>query len=95
MHRTLMAAILCTTVVLPASAGAISGGKVIAVNDAGNSIAYRWKNRNLIFKTNDKTVIKVNKNTGRLSDIRAGKLAQIQFIRQGTERIALIIGIGF
>jgi len=95
MHRTLMAAILCTTVVLPASAGAISGGKVIAVNDAGNSIAYRWKNRNLIFKTNDKTVIKVNKNTGRLSDIRAGKPAQIQFIRQGTERIALIIGIGF
>ncbi len=95
MGRTMVAAIICTMFALPAVADTISGGKVIAVSDGGKSFKYRWKHKNLTFKTTDKTVVQVDKQAGTWSDIKAGQAAQIQFYREGNERYVLVVGIGF
>jgi hypothetical protein len=95
MSKIVLAVILCIIFALPASADAISGGKITSVNAGGASFNYSWKKKHWRFKTTDMTVVRVGNKTGSLSDIKAGQSAKVEFQRQGNVRLALIIGIGF
>ncbi len=93
MSKIVLAVILCIMFALPASADAISGGKITSVNAGGAS--YSWKKKHWRFKITDMTVIRIGNKTGSLSDIKLGQSVKVEFQRQGNERLALIIGIGF
>jgi len=96
MTKTVLAVLICSMLALPASADAISGGKITAVDTGGKTFSYTKKKKHWTFKITDKTVIRVGKRTGSLSDIQTGQPARVEFQRQGNERVALIIiGIGF
>jgi hypothetical protein len=96
MNKTMLAIILCGMFALPASADAISGGKITSVGSGGKSFHYSWRKKRWMFKTMDTTVVRVGSKIGSLSDIKAGQSAKVEFQRHGDERIAvIIIGIGF
>jgi hypothetical protein len=95
MNKTVLAIILCSMFALPASADAISGGKITSVNAGGTSFNYSKKNKNWTFRITDKTVIRVGKKTGNLSDLKTGQSVKVEFQRQRDSLAALIIGIGF
>jgi hypothetical protein len=95
MSKTVLAVMVCSLFALPASADAISGGKITSVNAAGTSFNYSKKKKHWTFKTTDMTVVRVGNRTGALSDIKTGQPVSVEFQRQGSERVALIIGIAF
>jgi hypothetical protein len=80
---------------LPASADAISGGKVTSVNSDGTSFVYVKKKKRWTFRINDKTVVRVGQETGKLSDLKTGQSVIVEFQRQGPVFTALMIGVGF
>ncbi len=95
MNKTVLAIIVCSMFALPASAETISGGKITSVNAAATSFNYSKKKKNWTFRVTDKTVIRVGKKTGDLSDLKTGQSVIVEFHRQGNALAALIIGIGF
>ena len=95
MNKTVLAIIMCSMFALPASAAAISGGKITSVDAGGTSFNYSKKKRHWRFRITDKTVIQVGKKTGNLSDLKTGQSVKVEFQRQGNAFAALIIGIGF
>jgi hypothetical protein len=80
---------------LPASADAISGGKVTSVNSDGTSFVYVKKGKRLTFRVTDRTVVRVGQETGNVSDLKAGQPVKVEFQRQGSQLTALLIGVGF
>ncbi len=95
MNKTVLAIIVCSMFALPASADTISGGKITSVNAGGTTFNYTKKKKNWTFRITDKTVIRVGKKTGNLSDLKTGQSVKVEFQRQGDALAALIIGIGF
>jgi hypothetical protein len=96
MNKTVLAIIMCSMFALPASAAAISGGKITSVDAGGTSFNYSKKKKNWRFRITDKTVIRVGQKTGNLSDLKTGQPAKVEFQRQSGSLAALIIiGIGF
>ncbi len=95
MNKTVLAIIVCSMFALPASADTISGGKITSVNAGGTTFNYSKKKKNWTFRITDKTVIRVGKKTGNLSDLKTGQSVKVEFQRQGDALAALIIGIGF
>jgi hypothetical protein len=80
---------------LPASADAISGGKVTSVKSDGTSFVYVKKGKRLTFRVTDKTVVRVGQENGDVSDLKAGQPVKVEFQRQGSLLTALLIGVGF
>jgi len=95
MNKTVLAIIVCSMFALPASADTISGGKITSVNAGGTSFNFSKKKKNWTFRITDKTVVRVGKKTGNLSDLKTGQSVKVEFQRQGDALAALIIGIGF
>jgi hypothetical protein len=90
-----LAIAVCCMLTLPASADAISGGKVTSINAGGTSFNYIKKRKRWTFKITDETVIRVGERTGNLSDLKPGQPIKVEFQRQGPLFTALLIGIGF
>jgi hypothetical protein len=88
-------AIVISMLSLPASAEAISGGKVTSVSANGTSFSYAKKRRHWTFRVTDKTVVRLGKKNGNLSDLKTGQPAKVEFQRQGASFTALLIGVGF
>jgi Domain of unknown function (DUF5666) len=95
MKKTVLAVIVCSIFALPAGAASISGGKITSVDATGASFSYSKKEKNWRFRITDKTVIRVGKKSGHLSDLKTGQSVKVEFQRQGNAFAALIIGIGF
>jgi hypothetical protein len=96
MNKTALAIIVCSMFALPASAAAISGGKITSVDAGGTNFNYAKKKKNWKFRITDKTVIRVGQKTGNLSDLKTGQSVKVEFQRQSGSLAALmIIGIGF
>jgi hypothetical protein len=95
MNKTVLAFIVCSVLAVPAGAATISGGKVTAVDAGGTSFNYSKKKKRWTFRITDKTVIRVGKKTGNVSDLKTGQPVKVEFQRQGDAFAAMIIGIGF
>jgi Domain of unknown function (DUF5666) len=96
MSKTMLAAIVCTMVALPAGAATISGGKITSVDAGGTSFSYSKKKKHWRFRITDKTVIRVADKSGTLSDLKTGQSVQVEYQRRGNTLAAMIIiGIGF
>ena len=90
-----LAVVISSMLALPASADAISGGKVTSVNPEGTSFVYAKKQKRWTFRITDKTVVRVGKETGNVSDVKAGQPVKVEFQRKGNLFTALLIGVGF
>jgi hypothetical protein len=99
MGRLILTIVACVGFAVAGNAETISGGKITAADDGAKSFVYHAKTKDLTFKTNDKTVIKVGRKKVGWSDIKAGQTVRIKFHQQGGERVAeqvvLMIGVGF
>jgi Cu/Ag efflux protein CusF len=90
-----LAILVCSMLTLPASADAISGGKVTSVNADGTKFTYVKKRKHWTFRITDKTVFRVGEKTGNLSDLKTGQPVKVEFQRRDAAFTALLIGIGF
>jgi hypothetical protein len=95
MSKTVLAIVVSSMLTLPASAEAISGGKVTSVNPEGTSFIYAKKKKHRTFRITDKTVVRLGEKTGNLSDLKIGQPVEVEFQRQGASFTALLIGVGF
>jgi hypothetical protein len=95
INKTVLAIVVSTMLTLPASAEAISGGKVTLVTAEGTSFIYAKKKKRWTFRITDKTVFRVGEKTGDLSDLKSGQPVKVKFQRQGASFTSLLIGIGF
>jgi hypothetical protein len=93
--KAALAIVVSGMLTLPASADAISGGKVTSVAAGGTSFGYVKKRKRWTFRITDKTVFRVGEKTGNLSDLKPGQPTKVEFQRQGAAFTALLIGIGF
>jgi Domain of unknown function (DUF5666) len=90
-----LAVVISSMLAFPASADAISGGKVTSVNAEGTSFVYAKKRKRWTFRITDKTVVRVGNETGNVSDLKTGQPVKVEFQRQGSLFTALLIGVGF
>jgi hypothetical protein len=90
-----LAILISSMLTLPASAEAVSGGKVTSVNADGKSFTYTKKRKRWTFRITEKTVLRLGEKTASLSDLKTGQPAKVEFQRQGASFTALLIGVGF
>ena len=89
MLKALMVAVLSAAFIVTAQAkNAKQTGTIIKVDAAAKTFICQWGNKDIVYKTTDKTVFKVGGKDGALSDLKLGTRVSILYSVVDKDRVA-------
>ena len=89
MLKALMVAVLSAAFIVTAQAkNAKQTGTIIKVDAAAKTFICQWGNKDIVYKTTDKTVVRAGGKDGTLSDLKEGVRVTILYHTVDKDRIA-------
>jgi hypothetical protein len=92
MHKALIAVAFSAAFTVNANAFE-QGGVIVSADPASETFTVRWATADRVYKTSDKTVIRVGQKTGAWSDLKIGAKVHVGYYPVGESRVAYDVQI--